>query len=55
MYDDRALTSGEADPIPMISGTILIKASQEMLGIIKHSTTLFQGRMVSKREVIEGH
>ena len=53
MYDDRALTSGEADPIPMISGTILIKASQEMLGIIKHSTTLFQGRMVSKREVIE--
>ncbi|KAL4596468.1 hypothetical protein ACB092_12G165900 [Castanea dentata] len=38
---------------PMISRTILIKASQETLGIIKHSTTLFRGRMESKREVME--
>ena len=37
----------------MISMTILIKASLEMLGIIKHSTTLFRGRMMSKREVME--
>ena len=37
----------------MISRTILIKASQEMLGIIKHPTTLFRGRMMSKREVME--
>ena len=37
----------------MISGTILIKASQEMLGIIKHSTTLFRGIMASKREMMD--
>ena len=38
---------------PTILGTILIKATQEMLGIIKHSTTLFRGRMESKRELME--
>nr|POE58734.1 hypothetical protein CFP56_59086 [Quercus suber] len=38
---------------PKILGTILIKAIQELLGITKHSTTLFRGIMVSKREMME--
>ena len=36
-----------------MSVTILIKATQEMMGIIKHLATLFQGKIESRRALME--
>jgi len=36
-----------------INGTILIKASQDTMAIIKHSTTLFRGKLELKMELME--
>ena len=36
---------------PEISETILIKATQGMMGIIKHSATLLYGKMDSRVEL----
>ena len=38
---------------PEMNGTILIKATQEELGIIKHSVTLFRGIWESRKELLE--
>ena len=38
---------------PMISGMILIKATQDALGIIKHAVTLFRGKWESRKEMME--
>ena len=38
---------------PEINGTILIKATQEELGIIKHLVTLFRGIWESRKELLE--
>ena len=38
---------------PEISGTILAKATQEALGIIKHTVTLIRGIWESRKEMLE--
>lgn len=38
---------------PKLNVTMLIKANQERMGIIKHSVTLFRGRMSGKNELME--
>ena len=38
---------------PEISGTILVKATQDALGIIKHAVTLFQGKWELRKEIME--
>ncbi|XP_075636302.1 uncharacterized protein LOC142608413 [Castanea sativa] len=38
---------------PMISGTILIRATQDTLGIIKHSITLLRGRWELRMDLME--
>ena len=38
---------------PEMSVTILIKATQEMMGIIKHSATLFREKIESRKALVE--
>ena len=38
---------------PEISGTILVKATQDALGIIKHAMTLFRGKWELRKEIME--
>ena len=38
---------------PEMSITILIKATQEMMGIINHSATLFRGKIESRKALME--
>lgn len=38
---------------PKINGTLLIKAMQDALGIIKHLTTLFRGKLESRKEMMD--